>query len=293
MNERMGGTSGPNRGKATRPATGPSNSPPRPSSPPPALFMPPAIPESRSPLSEEAPPAEEAPPIEETPLVEAAPETFRVTPPRPRTSDQAQAAAEAATAPSITPSLFARILNRPGHAVELLALAAVDQFADEAAATTRWLRDRYPTATPDALVRMAQQRLRNQAGLAAVGAAVLGPLAGAAEAVVQLALGARLSLFLAAAYGRDLADRPARAAELLALTGIHPSLDAARAAVAEAVGGPADAPARSLTSLPMQAAAWRMAGRLLAKRLPGLGVVTAVLSARNTIDDLTRRTRTR
>ena len=134
---------------------------------------------------------------------------------------------------------------------------------------------------------MAHQRLRRHAAVAATVATFSGPCGLAADALGQLAVAARFTLCVAAAHGLDPTDTPARAADLLVLTRIHDSLPAAQAALAAATVGASGngrPPARAVRPF-----ALRVAAGAVARRLPVVGPALAILSARNSIDDIARR----
>ncbi|WP_232290167.1 hypothetical protein [Micromonospora sp. ATCC 39149] len=126
-----------------------------------------------------------------------------------------------------------RVLDQPGFAPELLALAAVRTLGPRARDWVSWHRAAYPDAVPDGLARLATRRFVRLAGTGGAAAALAGLFAPVAELAVVLWTQANLVLHLAAAYGRDPAD-PDRAVELLVLTRVHPDAQSARAALAAA-----------------------------------------------------------
>ncbi|MEV4197442.1 hypothetical protein [Micromonospora globbae] len=180
-------------------------------------------------------------------------------------------------------AITARVLDHPGFAPELLALAAVEALGPGAGAWAERLRMAYPDATPDGLARLATRRFVRLAGAGGATAALAGVLAPLAELAAVLWTQANLVLHLAAAYGRDPAH-PDRAAELLVLTQVHPDGSSARTALeaARALDGPGEAPWpraaeaawRLAAPLAAQAGGW-LALRLASRLLPGAAVLAA------------------
>jgi len=147
-----------------------------------------------------------------------------------------------------TPS-WTRVPVGSGAVPEWLAHVAVERFGDRAERYVRWLRETYPTASPDGLARAAVERFTRRAWYTA--------LAGPAGVAALLSTEAELVLHIPAAYGRDPHDQ-ARAAELVEV--IEP-----KAAGAVLVG--------------------RVAGRLL----PGAGLVVGLLAGRSALDRVAHR----
>ncbi|MEU5910668.1 hypothetical protein [Micromonospora sp. NPDC047527] len=181
--------------------------------------------------------------------------------------------------------MTARVLDHPGFAPELLALAAVRALGPGAAEWAELLRGRYPDAPADGLARLATRRFVGAAAAGGATAALAGIFAPMAELASVLWTQSNLVLHLAAAYGRDPAH-PDRAAELLVLTRVHPdpasaraALDAARAADDPVEGAwprAAEAAWRLAAPLTAQAGGW-VALRLAARLLPGAAVLAAAL----------------
>ncbi|MEH0842924.1 hypothetical protein V6U81_11115 [Micromonospora sp. CPCC 205711] len=177
--------------------------------------------------------------------------------------------------------LRTRLLDHPGFAPELLALAAVEAVGPRARDWAHGLREAYPDAGPDGLARLATRRYVRAAGAGGAAAAVAGLFAPAAELVAVLWTQAGLVLHLAAAYGRDPLH-PDRAVELLVLTQVHPDGESARTALdaARAADGPGDRPWpraveaawRLAAPLAVQAGGWA-ALRLASRLLPGAAVL--------------------
>ncbi|MGS2617335.1 hypothetical protein ACVCAH_22835 [Micromonospora sp. LZ34] len=223
-------------------------------------------------------------PVREATPPEQATPAMEVTPPT-------EAVAKKTAAPALptqvgTPELraaLARLVEHPGFAPELLALAAVEAIGPRARDWADRLRSAYPDASPDGLARLATRRFVRQAGAGGASAALAGIFAPLAELAAVLWTQANLVLHLAAAYGRDPAH-PDRAAELLVLTQVHPDAEGARTALAaaRAADGPGDEPWPRVAE-----AAWRLAAplaaqaggwlvlRLASRVLPGAAVLAA------------------
>ncbi|MEU0153119.1 hypothetical protein [Micromonospora fulviviridis] len=177
----------------------------------------------------------------------------------------------------------ARVLDHPGFAPELLALAAVDALGPRAADWVQRTRDAYPDADADGLARLVTRRFVRLAGTGGALAAGAGLFAPVAELTAVLWTQANLVLHLAAVYGRDPAH-PDRVAELLVLTQVHPDAGTARAALdaARSAGAPAEGPWsraaeaawRLATPLAAQATGW-LGLRLAARLLPGAAALAA------------------
>ncbi|MEV4495026.1 hypothetical protein AB0J84_04895 [Micromonospora arborensis] len=220
------------------------------------------------------------------PVAQATPATAQVAPALGRTPE------------SELRAVAARVLDHPGFAPELLALAAVRSLGPGAAEWAERLRARYPDASADGLARLATQRFVRSAGAGGATAALAGLFAPLAELASVLWTHANLVLHLAAAYGKDSADS-ARAVELLVLTQVHPDPASARAALAaaETAGDPvegawpraAEAAWRLAAPLTAQAGGW-VALRLVARLLPGAAVLAAALGDAAAADRLAART---
>ncbi|WP_433648594.1 hypothetical protein ACQP2C_16100 [Micromonospora zamorensis] len=194
-------------------------------------------------------------------------------------------------------AVAARVLDHPGFAPELLALAAVRALGPGAADWAARLHARYPDAPADGLARLATRRFVRSAGAGGATAALAGFFAPLAELTSVLWTHANLVLHLAAAYGRDPAH-PDRAVELLVLTQVHPDAASAEAALAaaQAAGDPvegawpraAEAAWRLAAPLTAQAGGW-VALRLVARLLPGAAVLAAALGDAAAADRLASR----
>ncbi|KOX15030.1 hypothetical protein ADK66_00340 [Micromonospora sp. NRRL B-16802] len=182
-------------------------------------------------------------------------------------------------------AVTARVLDHPGFAPELLALAAVPALGPSAAEWAERLRGRYPDAPADGLARLATRRYVGAAAAGGATAALAGLFAPVAELASVLWTQSNLVLHLAAAYGQDPAH-PDRAVDLLVLTQVHPDPESARAALAAAqtAGDPAEEPWpraaeaawRLAAPLTAQAGGW-LALRLASRLLPGAAVLAAAL----------------
>ncbi|MFD2768393.1 hypothetical protein [Micromonospora eburnea] len=217
-------------------------------------------------------------------------------------TDPATAAREPATAGPLAPAgqeqesgrtpgegwraVTARLLDHPGYAPELLALAAVDVLGPSARDWVERTRGVYPDAGADGLARLATRRFVRLAGTGAAFAAGTGLLAPVTELAAVLWTQASLVLRLAAIYGRD-PGHPDRAAELLVLTRVHPDTATARAALdaVRAAGAPVDGPwhraaeAAWRLAMPLAAQAGGWLGlRLVSRLLPGAAVLAAAAS---------------
>ncbi|MFI7662708.1 hypothetical protein ACIBTW_27895 [Micromonospora parva] len=194
-------------------------------------------------------------------------------------------------------AVAARVLDHPGFAPELLALAAVRALGPGAAGWAAGLRTRHPDASADGLARLATRRFVRSAGAGGATAALAGFFAPVAELAAVLWTHAELVLHLAAAYGKD-PTHPDRAVDLLVLTQVHPDRASAVAALAaaESAGDPvegawpraAEAAWRLAAPLTAQAGGW-VALRLVARLLPGAAVLAAALGDAAAADRLAAR----
>jgi nitroreductase len=197
--------------------------------------------------------------------------------------------------PIATPSLR-DFRDRPTHAAEFLALAAVAHYGPTAAANVAWLRNSYPSASAEGIARVAAHRFVRQARTRGAIAGLAGTLAVLLDAGALHALHAELILNIAAAHGKD-PTAPERAAELLFLQRVHDSAATASTAVTAAIepaGAPRDGAggptrlgrplARSLTM-----GVLRVGARRVLRLIPGAGaLIGAVANARATDEVATR-----
>ncbi|MGQ5260573.1 hypothetical protein ACTWLT_07440 [Micromonospora sp. ZYX-F-536] len=241
-------------------------------------------------------PAPETPPEQTSTAV--VPQTPAQPAEQPAVPDRRDTAPALARTPeSELRAVTARLLDHPGFAPELLALAAVRSLGPGAADWAERLRARYPDAPADGLARLATRRFVRSAGAGGGAAALAGLFAPVAELASVLWTHANLVLHLAAAYGRDPAH-PDRAAELLVLTQVHPDVASARDALAAAqvADDPADgtwaraaeAAWRLAAPLTAQAGGW-LALRLASRLLPGAAVLAAALGDAAAADRLAAR----
>lgn len=196
------------------------------------------------------------------------------------------------------PAIVARLLDHPGYAPELLALAAVDALGPGARRWAGQLRAAYPTAPPAGLARLAVRRFSRLAaagGAASIAAGLFAPVAGLATTAWTRA---GLVLHLAAAYDWD-PTHPDRAVDLLVLTGVHLDDEAARSALAAAqatlpeeeqpIYRLAAAAGRLATPLAVQAGSW-LSLRAASRLLPGAALLGAVAGGSAGIHRLAART---
>jgi uncharacterized protein (DUF697 family) len=183
--------------------------------------------------------------------VTAAPEPAATTEPEPAVRLRA---VTTEPEPQHPDSLVEQLLADPARSPEILAAAAVRTLGPRAGEWAARTRTSYPTASREALARLAVQRFVRSAGLRSGFGALAGPYTPMVLATATVITHAELVLHLAAVYGLDPTD-PQRAGDLLKLAspGVGPIV------------------------------AW-VALSLVSRSLPGLGVLTAVLGARATAD---------
>ncbi len=158
-------------------------------------------------------------------------------------------------------SLTEELLAEPSRTPEILATAAVRTFGPRASAWAARTRAAYPTASAEALARLAVHRFTRTAEIRAAVGALTGPYTPIAVTGGVLVSHAELVLHLAAAFGVDPED-PGRAEDLLKLASPGP--------------GPV--------------VTWLAVG-LINRRLPGVSVLSAVLGARSTTEAVAVRAR--
>ncbi len=164
-------------------------------------------------------------------------------------------------------TLWQRVLARPEYAAEVLALAAVRRLGPPIAREAEWLRATYPHAGAAALARYVQRRQVRRAGYAALLGTAAGLVAPAARLAAVLYCQGQLILGTAAAFGLDPTD-PDRAAELLTILAVRPSVEQARSAIA-AADAPADQTSGDGGSTDRWRAGWRVARLAGTVRLGG------------------------
>ncbi|WP_436525357.1 hypothetical protein [Actinoplanes sp. HUAS TT8] len=183
---------------------------------------------------------------EVTPVIEVKPTPEASAPPAPKAPDQ------------LLLDLWPHLLANPRNAPKLLSEAAVQTLGPRAAAWAAHTRATYPSATPQALARLATARFTRAAERRSLLSAVSGPYAPIVLVATAAITHADLVLHLAAAYGVDPTD-PERAAEILVLLPSYRS-----------------------------GAAWA-ALRLADRLLPGTALLGAVLGGRNAAEAVATR----
>ncbi|GIE11975.1 hypothetical protein [Paractinoplanes ferrugineus] len=177
---------------------------------------------------------------------------------------------------------WAKLVADPGHAPELLALAAVQAFGPKARDWAARTRESYPAAGDRAVARLAARQFARLGGWGSVFGAVAGSYTPVTLLGAAAVTHAQLVLHVAAAYGLDPAD-PERAVDLLVITRVHPSRADARAALAAArrptydQGGLSDAAWRFGRMLVSQTGGWT-ALRLANRVFPGASLLAAILA---------------
>jgi hypothetical protein len=219
-----------------------------------------------------------------TPEIEPPAHAARMEALTPQAAEPAPAGEAASPVPRT--EAWAKIVADPGHAPELLALAATQTIGPRAGEWARRISADYPTATPDAVARLAVAQFTRAGGVSSVFAAVAGSYSPFALLGVNAFTYAELILHVAAAYGQDPTD-PRRAVELLVLTGVHPSAEDAEAALASARQPAYEEDARltdAVTRLGRMAAAqatvWT-ALKGLNRFFPGTAVLAAIITSRS------------
>jgi hypothetical protein len=113
-------------------------------------------------------------------------------------------------------SIAEKLLAEPARTPEILAHALVQALGPRAQGWVDSVRATYPTASREALARLAVQRFTRTAGLRGGLGALAGPYAPVALGAATVITHAELVLHLAAVHGLDPVD-PERAADLLRL----------------------------------------------------------------------------
>lgn len=227
------------------------------------------------------------PPQADTTQAKAKPEAAART-----TTRTATATATAATVSRRTEA-WAKLVADPGHAPELLALAAVQTIGPRAKDWADRHREAYPNATDAGLARLATRQFTRFGTVAGIFAALAGSYAPIALLGSSALSHAELVLHLAAAYGLDPTDEK-RAAELLVLTRVHPTQADAEEALAAArepayeEGGISDAAWRFGRMAATQAGGWA-ALRVLNRLFPGTSLLVATTVSRNAVAGLGTR----
>jgi hypothetical protein len=192
-----------------------------------------------------------------------------------------------------------RVVDDPAHAPELLALAAVETIGPRAGEWARRTREMYPTATAQGIARLAVAEFTRRGTAGGVLASVAGTYAPVALLGAAAWTHAELVLHVAAAHGREAAD-PKRAAELLMLCRVHPTIANAETALAAAQrgarrpngdsSGPSAGPGTDVARrlgrpVATQVGGW-LAVRAVERIFPGIGVLVATLLSRGAAEGL-------
>jgi hypothetical protein len=203
-------------------------------------------------------------------------------------------------APAAPPDrLWDRMRSDPQYAPEHLALEAVRRLGPEARAWAERARAQRPGAPPEELARQVVKRFVTLARLSGAVSGATG-LPGAVVDVGVLAwTQARMVLHLAAVYGADPTHSD-RATDLLVLQKVHKVAETARLALGVAAGreragalfGQPAAAGRTFLRLGVKLA--QMAGlgaakRMVAKAVPGAGIVFGTWANSSATTDLARR----
>jgi hypothetical protein len=156
---------------------------------------------------------------------------------------------------------------------ETAAAAAVRRFTPQADTWAREIRATYPTATPDGIARLAQQKFLRKTTAAGVAASLANGWSSVADIAATSWVNAELIAHIAAAYGRQ-----ATAADVLVLTGVHQDHESAQAAID---GTPGHSASRAPITAAGKTATWA-ALKILGRWWPGLaaagGAATATLN---------------
>jgi hypothetical protein len=201
---------------------------------------------------------------------------------------------EAADAESDRPEPWAKLIADPGHAPEILALAAVESFGPRARDWLDRTKHDYPAADQVALARLATTQFTRAGGLGSIFGAVAGSYAPIALLGTAAVAHAELILHVAAAYGLDPLA-PERAVDLLVLTRVHPDRAGAEAALAAArrpayddEGGVTAAVWRLSRMITTRIGGWGVV-RLINRYLPGVSLLTAFLASRAAAESVAAR----
>jgi hypothetical protein len=180
---------------------------------------------------------------------------------------------------------WAKLIADPAHAPELLALAAVQTIGPRAEAWARQIRTAYPAADEAAMARLAIRQFTRFGSVTSLFGAIAGSYAPLALLAGGALTHAELVLHLAAVYGHRPTD-PERAVDLLVIAKIHPTVDEARGALAEARrpaydddGDLTDAIVRLGRLLFARSSGSWTAARLANHYFPGTSLLTAVLTS--------------
>lgn len=188
---------------------------------------------------------------------------------------------------------WAKLVADPGHAPELLALAAVQTIGPRARDWARRTRDAYPGATDAGLARLAIRQFARFGSLSSIFGAVAGSYTPVALLGAAALTHAELVLHLAAAYGLDPTDEE-RAIDLLVLTKVHPDRAAAEAAMDTArqpayeEGGATGTGRRLGRMVAARTGVWA-AVWFVNRFFPGTSLLAATLTNRAAVDSVANR----
>ena len=248
------------------------------------------------PAVDAVPPAKAMPaqagPVDATPVdtandpAPAQPAADAITPAKAAPAKAVAPSEETPEAEQRQPGTITKLVGDPGHAPELLALAAVQSIGPRAKEWAKRTREAYPHATDAALARLAADQFTRFSSPSSI----VGTLAGAYAPVSLIATTAlthaRVILHVAAAYGIDPTDE-ARAADLLVLTRVHASREDADTALA-ATGQGAAGKSRIARMVATNAAGWVVV-RLVSRYIPGTRLLAAALVNRSSARAMAER----
>jgi hypothetical protein len=215
------------------------------------------------------------------------------TPPAKAAPTETRQSASPEEAEQRGPTTFGRLAADPGHAPELLALAAVQTIGPRAKEWAERTREAYPKATDTALARLAADQFSKFGSPSSIVGAIAGSYAPAALIATTALTHARVILHVAAAYGIDPTDE-GRAADLLVLTRVHANRDEAEAglrAARQSTRQDTSAVRRVGRMVATNAAGWA-AVRLVRRYFPGSSVVAAALVSRSSARNMAERANT-
>jgi len=196
---------------------------------------------------------------------------------------------EARDADQPQPTIVSRLAADPGHAPELLALAAVQTIGPRAKEWAQRTREAYPKATDAAVARLAADQFTRLTSPTSIVTALAGSYAPSTLIATTALTHARVILHVAAAYGIDPTDE-ARAADLLVLTRVQPSRENAEAALAAAKQQQraTDTAKRIARMVATNAAGW-VAVKLVSRYFPGTSLLAASLVSRSSARNMAER----
>jgi len=157
-----------------------------------------------------------------------------------------------------------------------MMLAAVQAIGPRARDWSRRTRAAYPAASDRALARLAGRQFTRFGSLPSVFRAVAGSYAPITLLGTAAITNAEIVLHVAAAYGLDPTD-PQRAADLLVITGVHPTRADAEQAL-ERRGHERGVASRLARLVATQTPAWT-AVRLANRYFPGTSLLAAALTS--------------